>query len=169
MNDVKSILRKERPRDCRHSGAFLARNGSLAQIGAWCDTCLSWVTQQVAWHPGHWLPSTHEKLKGVDVSALPIRPVAWYRSCERCHEWTVCEVHHVAPRQYFGDECEKWPILYLCRPCHEAWHTIVTPGLCTAYDPAAHARQTFDTLDVEKARAFYKALAAEGLRRRGAA
>ena len=58
----------------------------------------------------------------------------------------------MAPRKFFGDDCEAWPTSYLCRPCHETWHAVVTPGLCTTYDPAAHAAQLIDVLGVENLR-----------------
>lgn len=108
-------------------------------------------------------------MDGKQVSDLPIKPHAWYRVCEKCHQFQLCEVHHVAPRALFGEQADEWPTLYLCRKCHEAWHSIVTPGLCTAHDAVAHARQLFDTLGTEKARALWSALRDEGQRRREAA
>lgn len=159
MESVTRIL-SGRARECRHSGAFLARNGALPQFGAWCDQCARWVTKELLWHPGLWLPSDHEKLAGLDLEAAPIRPTAWFRHCERCDKWAVCEVHHMAPRKFFGEACESWPTVYLCRPCHEQWHTIVTPGLCTEYDPAAHAAQLLGYLGVANLRRLWLAVKA---------
>lgn len=102
------------------------------------------------------------------MGSVPTRPHAWFRLCERCGKWASCEVHHIAPRVFFGDDCEAWPTVYLCRVCHEAWHTAVTPGLCTAYDPRAHAEALFNYLGVDNARALFLALKDEGIRRKAA-
>jgi len=168
MTQIGAILHT-RPRDCRHSGAFLARNGALPQYGAWCDACLRWVTKELAWYPGLWLPASHEKLAGIDCASLPVRPHAWFRYCERCQKWASCEVHHIAPRAFFGQDCEAWPTIYLCRPCHDEWHATLTPGLCTTYDAEAHARQLFDYLGLDRIRTLYSAIKAEAERRKAAA
>lgn len=35
------------------------------------------------------------------------------------------QVHHWAPQAIFGiDEADRWPISYLCRPCHRRWHEL---------------------------------------------
>lgn len=164
---INTIL-SSRGRECVHSGAFLARNGTLPQYGAWCDGCLRWVTKELLWHPGLWLPADHEKLVGIDAASLPVRPHAWFRMCEKCRKWASCEVHHVAPRAFFGEECEDWPTLYLCRPCHDEWHTQLTPGLCTPYDAHDHAVRLLDYLGLDRARELYVALGAEGRRRKAA-
>jgi hypothetical protein len=38
-------------------------------------------------------------------------------------------LHHWAPRHLFGDECDGWPLAFLCRPCHVEWHQRVTPDM----------------------------------------
>ena len=159
-------LRRE---SCDHAAAFVARNGALEQFGAWCDSCAQWVTQAVAWHAGLWMPKDHAKLAELSLESVPIRPVAFYRLCQRCREFGMCEVHHFAPRKLFGEACEAWPVAYLCKACHDAWHTTVTPGLCTAYDADAHARMIFDCIGFLNARALHAAIKAEGLRRKDAA
>lgn len=70
----------------------------------------------------------------------------------------------MAPRKFFGDDCEAWPTSYLCRSCHETWHAVVTPGLCTTYDPTAHAAQLIDVLGVDNLRKLWTAVkvASEG-------
>jgi len=108
-------------------------------------------------------------MDGKKITDLPIKPHAEYRVCEKCHTFQMCEVHHIAPRAFFGDEADSWPTLCLCRKCHEAWHTVMTPGLCTPYDAAEHARLLFNYLGVDRARALYAALRDEGVSRRAAA
>lgn len=45
-------------------------------------------------------------------------------TCERCGARGV-EVHHTAPREWFGDTlCEQWPTQNLCRECHALWHQV---------------------------------------------
>jgi hypothetical protein len=168
MQSIGDIL-SARPRECRHAAAFLARHPTAGGIGAWCDECARWVTKEVLWHSGLWLPADHEKLHGISVTEIPTRPHAIFRLCERCRKWGACEVHHLAPRQFFGDDCEAWPVAYLCRGCHDEWHTRVTPGLCTPYDAANHAVMLFDYLGVARARDLWVALRAEGERRKEAA
>jgi len=51
------------------------------------------------------------------------------KPCEVCKSTENVEVHHWAPAHLFGRECDKWPIAYLCRPCHVRWHQIVTPDM----------------------------------------
>ena len=50
------------------------------------------------------------------------------------HPCSVCgnlgaENHHWAPVGIFGDEADKWPTDYLCKTCHDRWHSMVTPSL----------------------------------------
>jgi hypothetical protein len=47
--------------------------------------------------------------------------------CEVCGK-EGAEWHHWAPRDLFGDLCERWPQGLLCQYCHSQWHQIVTPG-----------------------------------------
>ena len=44
------------------------------------------------------------------------------RECEVCREFTPTEVHHLAPAEVFGDMCDYWPIVNVCRKCHIEWH-----------------------------------------------
>lgn len=54
-----------------------------------------------------------------------------YRGDIKC---AVCqkrggELHHWAPQSlaaHFGDNWDKWPVVYLCREHHRQWHEIVT-------------------------------------------
>lgn len=48
--------------------------------------------------------------------------------CEVCGK-DGAEGHHWAPRKLFGNECERWPMGFLCQYCHARWHQIVTPNI----------------------------------------
>lgn len=36
------------------------------------------------------------------------------------------ELHHWAPREFFPETCELWPISYLCKQHHQEWHSRIT-------------------------------------------
>jgi len=123
---------------CDHAGAELSRNDANGGIGMWCYTCRQWVTKQLG-YDRPWLGKDHPALRGKNLDELPKVGARVWRKCQgKCGELAHCELHHIAPRAIFGDECDEWPMLWLCRVCHERWHTKVTPGLCTAYDPTEH-------------------------------
>jgi len=52
------------------------------------------------------------------------------KPCARCGRHGV-ELHHWAPRKYFGEEAWLWPIDWLCRDCHRRWH--VETGIAVGY------------------------------------
>ena len=66
---------------------------------------------------------------GIDASSAPL-----YRdnrnddACERCGSTDGVELHHWAPWYLFAD-AHQWPTSYLCPPCHQYWHRIVTPNM----------------------------------------
>lgn len=69
---------------------------------------------------------TEQRLNaGEDV---PVR-VPHGKACEVCQSRENVELHHWAPAHLFGPECDKWPVGYLCRPCHNRWHRLVTPEM----------------------------------------
>jgi hypothetical protein len=154
---------------CDHAGAVLSRNEANGGVGMWCDGCRSWVTTQLG-YDRMWLGKDHPALAAVDLAALPLVRARIWRKCQGpCASLTHCEYHHMAPQSpaYFGpDEADRWPTAWLCRPCHERWHTIVTPGLCTPHDPERHARQLLDYLGTERAARLTRALTIEGRARR---
>lgn len=41
--------------------------------------------------------------------------------CEVCGAFGT-EIHHWAPKEFFGWEADHWPTAYLCRDCHTRWH-----------------------------------------------
>ena len=64
--------------------------------------------------------------------------------CERCRSYSQIEAHHIAPSALFQDS-NYWPVILLCRLCHQEWHRVVTPGM--RYNPAPiaeHLRTEWD-------------------------
>ncbi len=142
---------------CDHHGAYLGRNASNGAYGMWCDDCRSWQTKAKGYDRA-WLGKDHPDVIG-KIGSIPDVGIRMYRKCEGpCGQLIVCQLHHMAPRKFFGDECEQWTMVYLCTACHARWHAIVTPGLCTAYDPDRHARQLLDYLGIDNAAALTKRL-----------
>lgn len=45
-------------------------------------------------------------------------------ACARCGSRDGVELHHWAPKSQFGgwQEADKWPVSWLCPPCHRTWH-----------------------------------------------
>ena len=77
---------------------------------------------------GHWIPKAF--MPYVNTDDLPV----YTPDGEQVPKCVLCgqrgaELHHFAPRSFFGDECEQWPKAYLCREHHMQWHDRVTPGL----------------------------------------
>ena len=48
--------------------------------------------------------------------------------CEHCGSHDGTQLHHWAPRSMF-DDAHRWPMSYLCPPCHRLWHQVVTPAI----------------------------------------
>lgn len=46
--------------------------------------------------------------------------------CARCGATEGVESHHWAPRSVFGCEADEWPTGFLCRPCHQEWHRMMS-------------------------------------------
>jgi hypothetical protein len=136
---------------------MLARNAAGA-VGYYCNDCRRWVSKEKG-HPGQWIAKDHPELAGKDLRLLPAVGERIYRKCEG--PWGItalCELHHTAPRKLFGDDCERWTVVYLCRACHERWHSIATPGLCTEHDAHAHAAQLIDVLGLDRAALLTRSL-----------
>ena len=100
-------------------------NGSES-IGAWCPDCGLWG--RLHNQAGTWIPKAHvsaiyDRLRIVESD----RP---QRECdvEGCGN-VGTEIHHWAPRAYFGHDSARWPKAHLCRVHHAEWHAIVTPAL----------------------------------------
>lgn len=39
------------------------------------------------------------------------------------------ENHHFAPEHLFGEDCEKYPQMNLCKPHHDEWHRLTNTGV----------------------------------------
>lgn len=148
---------------CRHGEARLSRklteNGGEL-IGVFCSDCRRWVTREKG-YPGLWLAIDHPDLLNLDLDRIPVVDGYFlYRRCEWCAEWRSCEAHHAAPQKLFGEDAHEFPLLYLCRSCHERWHQVLTPGLCTPYDPTVHAQILRSYLSQEQIAALLSALRA---------
>lgn len=63
------------------------------------------------------------------------------RACYVCGACAPLERHHLAPRHLFGDACERWPTVDVCRPCHEEWHRRVDGSIERYKRTAALMRQ----------------------------
>jgi len=127
-------------------------------LGYFCEDCRRWVTKEKG-YAGVWIALDHPDLSNIDVDALPfLDEFLRYRQCEWCGEAGLCEVHHAAPQKFFGEDAELFPMVYLCRPCHERWHGVVTPGLCTRYDAPQHAHLLASYLSRDQIRALALAL-----------
>lgn len=93
--------------------AHRVTNGSI-QARIICLACNGWRSYA--------LP--HGMLRIADIATLEIvfdvaeRGVCQVRGCDELG----AEVHHWAPRQYFGDEADDWPMAYLCPRHHGEWH-----------------------------------------------
>lgn len=73
---------------------------------------------------------SHDKIIKYGLPLLTIPVVQDYRTdiCAVCGQ-PGTELHHFAPRFIFGDDCEQWPKVYLCREHHAHWHALVTPNM----------------------------------------
>jgi 5-methylcytosine-specific restriction endonuclease McrA len=75
-----------------------------------------------------WISHAEVK-KFFDINSIPVvEDFSQDHKCAVCGK-TGTEYHHFAPRHLFGDEADKWPGVYLCRPHHTEWHTLVTPNM----------------------------------------
>ncbi len=126
---------------CRHGGASWRRlrtEAGAVNFGIYCDDCRRWVSQAKGYR-GTFVSKNHPDLTGIDLETIPfLESFLTFRLCEWCGETRLCEAHHPAPKKLFGEIAETFPLIYLCRPCHEQWHGVVTPGLCTPYDAVEH-------------------------------
>lgn len=152
---------------CGHPGSYLARNVANNGVGAWCDECGRFVTKDL--HGIPWLGKEHPAVKDADLETIPKKGERYYRRCDGpCGRYAICDMHHLAPRKFFHD-ADDWPKAHLCDECHDRWHTLVTPGLCTAYDASTHAAQLIGYLGLDRAAALTRALIDQGRAKRAGA
>jgi hypothetical protein len=62
------------------------------------------------------------------IEAMPVIMPECSSRCVVCGNRTA-ELHHWSPKAIFNDEAESWPKDYLCKPCHDKWHRMVTPNI----------------------------------------
>lgn len=158
---------------CSHGDAVLSRvpqTSGKDRITLWCRDCRQNVAKQKG-YPGMWIARDHADLVGKDLDALPIAYTSVeYRRCEGpCSKLDRCQLHHMAPRNYFGDDADSWPVAWLCESCHRVWHSLVTPGLCTAFDATRYAAFLLDTLGLDRSARLSMELNRQGKARREAA
>ena len=141
---------------CAHVNAELRRirgaDGGLKCLTLWCDGCRNHVSRERGFS-GIWIGKNDPKVAHVDPESVPwlARETAWRQCQGPCKQLAECEFHHFAPRAFFGESADDWPTAWLCKVCHGRWHTAVTPGLCTSYDPSQHAQLLLDYLRLERA------------------
>jgi hypothetical protein len=85
------------------------------KISAWCTMC----GRPAA--PGNFAAKT--SFTPAEIDAMPWLELEESKSaCSVCSKQAHLESHHLAPRELFGDECELWPKVEVCRACHERFH-----------------------------------------------
>ena len=100
----------------------IAGNGAK-HLAYWCRTCDGNVTYaktkksflSVRDLPGD---TATDKLPVVCVVERIV-------SCFLCHQPHRCEWHHIAPRELYGDDADRFPLVPLCATCHR-WATDLT-------------------------------------------
>jgi hypothetical protein len=159
MEAISSIM--DRVYACRHTEAYLARyvTSTDDRICYWCPACRHIVSKEKGF-TGQWIALDHPELEEINTDHLPVVncTVLWRRCEGPCQQITRTELHHTAPSALFGEAAEQWPAFHLCRSCHERWHRILTPGLCTAYDADQHVTLLRRTLKRPQLEALLYAL-----------
>ena len=86
-----------------------------------CDSCGYRPVRD--WKGRSWLPQ-----QGLNIADIPEVENPNLANCGHCGELKTYHDHHYSPREYFGEDCEKWPIGPLCGKCHQLWHDTVRAG-----------------------------------------
>lgn len=132
---------------CAHGGALPAREnfGNGYRYFIWCEKCQENVTRKTIGMGGDYMSEPYVLVKFPDIvlERVPLRETSMPRYCEGpCKRFQRCQQHHVYPRgllpkaqQVLADD---WPLFWLCKDCHDLWHSTVTPGLETPYDAQEH-------------------------------
>lgn len=117
----------ELPKKCETcgyiSGHFMRQifaNGSENLVFV-CRLCKRHMSKSRAFWPkaiywGRWedLPVFHNAQAG----GCP----CWVQGCGN----TDTELHHFAPKEFWGKDAEAWPMAYLCRYHHRMWHDVMS-------------------------------------------
>lgn len=106
---------------CRHcdrlAAPWIEIQGQVRRVVLWCSSC-----NRAALAGSSYVPVaaySDDELRRMPMRTLASTPDA---PCEVCGSIAKLERHHLAPRNIFGDACERWPTVLVCRPCHEEWH-----------------------------------------------
>lgn len=116
--------------DCK----FCNRTGSarlVRKINSFGSSLVYWectLCNENAMGSAHWLPHDPIRKYGINIDEIPIVEDYRVQTCSVCGTLGA-QLHHWAPRYLFGDEADKWPLTYLCVPCHIRWHNLVTPEM----------------------------------------
>jgi hypothetical protein len=99
-------------------------NGSV-HIEFYCPDCDTPVTRERygtpgAWVSAEWFAEHVTAVSGLKPDELELhRRSHRYHLCYLCNATSQCEFHHVAPQALYGKAAEKYPIVPLCKPCHD--------------------------------------------------
>ena len=105
--------------------------------GAYCESCGDWGIFVRQPSGGGWQVRfrcsscnnysraiAHECFRDGVIETLDVHD-PWgrlHQECAVCGRHGPTEGHHLAPRQNFGEEACRWPVVEVCRKCHERWH-----------------------------------------------
>lgn len=81
----------------------------------WCDACSSYAVRT----------RPFVSIKGTGINPESVREIGPRRPdkpCSVCGTVAQLERHHLAPYSRFGDAADDWPVVEVCRACHEDWH-----------------------------------------------
>jgi hypothetical protein len=126
--------RREPPGPCSHSSgqalfAVINPNGSKF-VYEGCSECRARL------RPGEWV----DQLRRPEAANAPVVEDLRVRNppCQVCGGWGT-ELHHWAPRQFFGVEAEHWPTAWLCPVCHQRWHAVMRGARQGSFDLSSGA------------------------------
>jgi hypothetical protein len=96
-------------------------NGSI-HIEFFCPRCDRPITRDRYETKGHSVTAEWFTAKtGLDPEQLPLhRRSLRVHQCYLCRrDDAQCEYHHVAPQAIYGKDAEKYPVVPLCKGCHD--------------------------------------------------
>lgn len=114
--------------DCKHCKVTTFKQLHRQQFnnGSWhyiwvCQGCRHPMASKTG---GMFIPHelVMERLTVEELNDLPLLMPDLFNRCVVCGN-RHAELHHWGPKYLFGEEAEKWPKDYLCKGCHEFWHT----------------------------------------------
>lgn len=83
-----------------------------------------------------WIDSdqVYRYLTKTEVLTLPVLSEPLTSRCAKCGSRGT-ELHHWAPKAVFGEDSDKWPQDYLCKPCHDEWHEKMSKNVLPLEQP----------------------------------